>query len=659
MGLLNILDLMSSKNKVLTEFKNNNFKLALKYLEEIIKVEPDDENNYNFKGIILQSMNRSEEARQSWFEALKINPKYFDPYFNLGNSFMNEGNFKLAKENYEKAITNDPNNFNVYFNLGHLHRASNENKIALKYFEESIKYNQNFAPAFYNIGSILNKLDRKKEAINYFEKAIEKKNNYIEAYYALGINYRELKYFEKSKKYLLEAFKINPNFEYLKGALTLVRNNLCDWQDYEINLKNIESDINNQKKVITPWITLSIFNSSDLQKKSALAFVDNVEKNSIPIHENNKKINLGYFSANFSEHAVSNQISEVFKLHNKNKFKLFGFYFGNKSDEKLKEIKSSFDEFLEVSQIGTQELIQTVKNLKIDIAVDLMGYTNSNRFSIFNKRCAPIQVSYLGYAGTTGLNNMDYIIGDKHIIHNDYKNFFTEKIIYMPNSFMPNNSKQSISDTNYKKRDVGLPEDSFVYCCFNKHYKITPQIFDLWIDILNSVNKSVLWLNSTEEETKKNLFKYAEKKGLDPNRIYFTERSKKYKDYLAKHKVADVFLDTSPFSAHSTGCASLLANVPIVAILGKTFASNVSTSLLKSMKLEELIAKNNEGYKKIAIELGKNNEKLRNLKKKISQNILSESLFNSKLYTENLEEAFTKIYNLKLNKKNSEDIFIN
>ena len=122
MGLLNILDLMSSKNKVLTEFKNNNFKLALKYLEEIIKVEPSDENNYNFKGIILQSMNKSEEARQSWVEALKINPKYFDPYFNLGNSFMNEGNFKLAKENYEKAITNDPNNFNVYFNLGHLHR---------------------------------------------------------------------------------------------------------------------------------------------------------------------------------------------------------------------------------------------------------------------------------------------------------------------------------------------------------------------------------------------------------------------------------------------------------------------------------------------------------------------------------------------------------
>ena len=267
-------------------------------------------------------------------------------------------------------------------------------------------------------------------------------------------------------------------------------------------------------------------------------------------------------------------------------------------------------------------------------------------------------MSFLGFAGTTGLANMDYIIGDEKVILEKNKKFFTEKIIYMPNSFMPTNDSQIISEKKITKLEEGLPEDSIVFCCFNKHYKITPKIFNLWIKILKSVKKSILWLNDAEDSTKLNLLEYSEKKGLDKSRIYFTKRSKNYTDYLAKHQLADVFLDTSPFSAHSTGCASLIAGVPIITLQGESFSNNVCSSLLKAIDMGELITTNYSEYFDKAVDLGNNSFKIADIKKKLKKNYLKESLFNSKLYTKNLENAFIKIYENKKNNLELRDIYI-
>ena len=196
-------------------------------------------------------------------------------------------------------------------------------------------------------------------------------------------------------------------------------------------------------------------------------FTDNQKKNSHEITAK-QKINLAYISANFCEHAVSNQLSEVLKTHDKSKFNVFGFDLGTKEDNKLKEIKKSLDKFFNVSQKETNQIIKLIKDLNVDIAVDLMGFTKANRYKIFDKRCAPIQVSYLGYPGTTGLKNMDYLIGDKNVVPDDYRKFFSEKIIYMPNSYMPNNENQIISKIKFTRKGEGLPEKAVVYCCFNK-----------------------------------------------------------------------------------------------------------------------------------------------------------------------------------------------
>jgi len=648
---------MKNIKNVLVNFERKNYTKALQELNEILIIDPNSVEKLNLKGVILQLLDKSYEARQSWIKASNINNTYFDPYFNLGNSYMDEKNYDEAEMYYTKAINCQPENFKIYYQLGFLYLKKNELKKARDFFYKSKDYNYNFAPTYYNLGIVLNNLNKKNETINNLIKAIEINPKYTDAFYLLGVTYREIKKFNLSKKYFLEAFKLNPEYPYLKGAIRFIKNTLCEWNDYEKELIELENDIKNKKKVTTPWQALSLFESPITQLENTLLFTEKQNESLLDIIPK-KKINIAYISANFCEHAVSNQISEIFKLHNKKKFNTFGFYLGTKNDKKLKEIKNSFNKFFDISQISTEKVIQIIKDLKIDIAIDLMGFTNSNRYKIFEKRCAPIQASYLGFAGTTGLKNMDYLIADKNVILSNYKKYYSEKIIYLPNSFMPNNENQIISKKKFTKAEEGLPENTVVYCCFNKHYKITPRVFDIWIDILKNVENSILWLNSAEQSTKNNLLEYSKKKGLSSKRIIFTERSMNYSDYLSKHQLADIFLDTSPFSAHSTGCGSLLAGVPIITLSGKSYASNVCSSLLKAINMEELISKNLDEYKSKAIALGKNPKKLLNIKKKIKNNNISKTLFNSKIYTQNLEKAFNQIYEIKKNKLQNKDLVI-
>ena len=308
--------------------------------------------------------------------------------------------------------------------------------------------------------------------------------------------------------------------------------------------------------------------------------------------------------------------------------------------------------------MSTEDIIRLSEAQKVDIAIDLAGYTYANRHQVFNKRCAPIQVSYLGFAGSTCLNNMDYLIADKTVIPDDCRKFYSEKIIYMPNTFMPGDDTQKISNANLSRKDFGIPDNAIVYCCFNKSYKITPDVFNIWIDILNEVENSILWLNISNDQTKLNIINYAKKNNLNSNKIFFTNRSKKYEDYLEKHSLADIFLDTYPFSAHSTGYASLISGVPIVTYKSNSFANNVCSSLLLEAELQDLITNSLLDYKNLAVELGRNKKRLDSIKNKLKANFMKKRIFNSELYVLDLEKAFYEIYCLKRNDKSYQDLYL-
>ena len=639
------------------DLKKKNYKKALIGIEKILIENPNLEQNVNLKGVILANLDRVIEARQCWFKAIKINSSYFDPIYNLGDSYLKKRHHDEALKYFIKASELQPKNFIVHFRIGYLFMQKQNWDKALSYFNKSMDLNNKFPNTFFNMAIILNLLNKKKESIQFFKSYIELQPNNIEAYYSLGICYREIGDIQMAEKTFLKALKMNPDYPYLKGQLQFMKNHLCDWVNYNETKKNIEKDITQNKKTITPWQALSVIDSPKLLKDNTMLFIDNKEFNNQNLIDK-KKITLGYFSPDFCEHAVSNQFKQILKLHDKKKFEIIGFYLNSKQDEKLYEMKTYFDKFFDINQMSTEDIIRLTQVHKVDIAIDLAGYTYSNRYQIFNQRCAPLQVSYLGFAGSTGLNNMDYLIADKTVIPDSCRKFYSEKIIYMPNTFMPGDDTQKISENKLKRKDFGIPDNAVIYCCFNKSYKITPEIFNTWINIINKVENSILWLNISNDQTKLNIINYAKKMGLNSNKIFFTDRSKKYEDYLEKHSLADIFLDTFPYSAHSTGYASLISGVPIVTYKSETFATNVCSSLLMEADLQEFITKDLSDYKKLAIELGQNKKKLDNIKNKLKENFLKKKVFNSESYILALEKAFYKIYHLKKNNKICSDLIL-
>ena len=273
-----------------------------------------------------------------------------------------------------------------------------------------------------------------------------------------------------------------------------------------------------------------------------------------------------------------------------------------------------------------------------------MGFTRNNRFGIFFERCAPIQVNYLGYSSTTGADCIDYIIGVKVLIPKENQKDYSEKIIYLPNSYLVNDSTKKISKKIFTREELGLPKEGFVFCCFNKYYKITPSIFDIWMRLLKKVEGSVLWLTEDNFEGAKNLQKEANQRGVDSNRLIFARHMPSLADHLVRYKAADLFIDTIPYNAITTASDALWAGLPVLTRTGESFSSRVGASLLSSIGLSELITKTEKEYETLAIELATNPERLKQIKKKLEKNKLIKPLFNTKLFTKNIESAYTMMH---------------
>ena len=322
-----------------------------------------------------------------------------------------------------------------------------------------------------------------------------------------------------------------------------------------------------------------------------------------------------------------------------------------------KRISIAFDKFFDVKNISDQDVISQSKDLKIDVAIDLAGHTADNRTNIFVNRIAPIQINFLGHPGSAG-PYMDYIIADKNLIPDKNQKFYFEKIIYMPDCYQPHDSKKNIGNSNYGRKKFNLPESNFLYCCFNSVYKITPLIFNSWMRILKKTKNTALCLLDGNDSYKENLLTEASKRGIDANRIFFSPYVD-YEDVFQRFKLCDLFLDTFPYSAHTTANEALSSGLPLLAITGESFQSRVSTSLLKNLNMPELITSNIEDYENFAISLANNPEKLKEIREKLLSSIKSSNTFNAKIYTKNLEKAYQQTCNNYYKNLAPENIYIN
>jgi len=307
-------------------------------------------------------------------------------------------------------------------------------------------------------------------------------------------------------------------------------------------------------------------------------------------------------------------------------------------------MEAAFDQFIDVRNQPDKYSALLSRNMEIDIAVDLAGFTTFGRTDIFALRASPIQVSYLGYPGTMGADFIDYIIADPMLIPEDSKQHYREKIVYLPNSYQVNDAKRSISDKAFTRAELELPPTGFVFCCFNNSYKITPPVFDRWMRILKKVDGSVLWLSEHNGKAASNLRKEALARGVNPERLIFAKRLPLLGEHLARHCSADLFLDTLPYNAHTTASDALWAGLPVLTCLGKTFAGRVAASLLNAIHLPELITTTPEAYEVLVIELATNADRLAEVKQKLAKNRLTTPLFDTTLFTKHIEAAYTAMY---------------
>ena len=424
-----------------------------------------------------------------------------------------------------------------------------------------------------------------------------------------------------------------------------------NWDDINLYVSKLLKDISKKSNLISPFYFLSLIDSPRIQLSlskewvinnySGISRCKNFNKNK---NKNKNKIKVGYYSSDFYCHATAYLMMELFELHDKNIFEIVAFSYSPKiHDECRQRLLKSFDNFIDVLSDSDVKVAELSRKLNIDIAIDLKGYTENGRPGIFAYGAAPIQVSYLGYPGTLGANFYDYIIADKKIIPMESRKFYSEKIIYLPNSYQVNDTKRFIPANLVKRIEHNLPEDKFVYCCFNNNYKINSTILDSWAKILKTVENSVLWLLADNNLARLNLIKEFNSRGISSNRIIFANRCS-LTDHLSRHQLADLFLDTFPYNAHTTASDALWAGLPVITILGKAFASRVASSLLCATDLSELITHDIEGYESLAINLATNLEKLKLIKSKLVANRLTFPLFDNLKFLKHYESALLQIH---------------
>ena len=594
------------------------FDLAIDYYKKTISSDQNHFNAYNNLGGTLLTLGRYKEAIEIFKKTIKIKPDFSDAYSNLASCYHNLKQYEDSILNYNKAIKLNPKNFAAYNNLGSTYKEINQNENAINNFNIAKKINPDYYIAYNNLGNHFQEIKLYEEAIKNYKKVVE----------------------------------LKPDFKFAIGKLMHAKMRISYWHEYEEHLDNLINSFKKKNKTITPFPFLSLIDNPEYHKTNAEIYSkeqfigpkkEQLERKIIK----NEKIKLGYFSPDFRDHPILHLTREIFQFHNKSKFEIYAFSFGPKEEyENLEVVKGFFTKFIDIRSMSDQEVANLSQEIGIDIAIDLCGFTAWNRAKIFFFRAAPIQINYLGYPGTMGSEFMDYIIADKTVIPENEKINFSEKVAYLPNCYQPNTKIDSLIKKDFSRTDFNLPEDAFVFCNFNSSYKITPNIFNVWMNILKKTPKSVLWLLKSNNAASENIWKTAEKKGIDRNRIIFAERLPHY-DHLKRIAHADIFLDTFPYNAHTTASDTIRMGVPIIALMGKSFASRVSSSILNQVNMKKLITTNTEDFQNLAIDIATNKNKLKKIKDDLKNSLSNSSLFDSVTFTKDLETLYQKILDEK------------
>lgn len=679
--------LESLLGRAINEFQANQFDAAEKLLLNVLQLQKNNLPALHIMGLIKAAQEKHVDAANYFKKALAINPQEPSLNYNLARALSaygrhlealqyHERTIRLANDNaqawvnygislgalgrtqdavkmFEGALALHPAYEEALANLGESHRLLQDYPQAKTFFGRAIEVGGQLSLSWLGIARIELALGEKKQAIEHYARCLQINPENMECLLELALVHLSLKQYEASLQCYERAYQLNPNEDFLLGRILNVAMQACLWEKVPDLIAEISTKIQEGKRVCHPFTVLSSIDDPAIQLKAAQiwsSFTQNVEsgkKSQLQLQKKDK-IRIGYFSADFHLHATLHLMADMFKKHDKSRFEVFAFSYGDDiQDQMLASVIEYFDGFYYVGNQTDSEIAQAARELKIDIAVDLKGYTYDARPGIFAHKAAPIQVNYLGYPGTMGSPFMDYIIADPVIISDELQKYYSEKIVYLPNSYQINDPQRLVSEASITREDAGLPGQGFVFCSFNQHYKFVPLVFDSWARILKRVDHSVLWLMAEGEDVRQNLRNEIAKRGIAPERLIFADRIPSA-EHLARMRLADLFLDSLPYNSHTTASDALWVGLPIVTLQGQSFAARVASSLLTAMGLPQLITHSAEQYENLAVEIATNPRMLTEIKNTIGANKQETPLFNSALTTQQIEAAYEKMVEQKL-----------
>jgi predicted O-linked N-acetylglucosamine transferase (SPINDLY family) len=611
-----------------------------------VALRPNYAEAHNNRGNVLRELNRLEEALSSYDRALALRPNYAIAHNNRGNTLRALQRQDEAMASHDEALKQKPDFMEAHFDRGQTLRALGRPEDALSSYDQALRLSPDVLEIHTNRGNVLEELKRYEEALASYDRAIAVDSSYAGNFTNKGTALFELKRYDQALSNYDKALAIMPDQPYLLGSWLYTKLHVCDWTGFEEGCRTLAQAINRGDPSSPPFALLATPSSPALQLDCAKSYAnDKFPPSRHPVwqgeHYAHDRIRVGYFSSDYRNHPMAQLTAGLFENHDRARFEIIGFAFGGPTDAPIrKRLESAFERFIDVGTYTDREVADLVRTLEIDIAVDLNGFTADARTGIFALRPAPIQVNYMGYPGSMGTRYIDYILADAMIIPESDRVHYSEHVVYLPHTYQVNDDAKEISQREFSRSDLGLPEQGFVFCCFNNIYKLTPDVFDIWMRLLHQVDGSVLWLLEGNAAATSNLHREALNRGIAPDRLVFAPRMD-LADHLARHKQADLFMDTLYYNAHTTASDALWASLPVLTCLGNTFAGRVAASLLNAIGLPELIAHDRKEYEALALAIALDPARMRETKSKLARHRTTYPLFDTARFTRNLEAAYS------------------
>jgi len=627
------------------------YREALADYDKVLAGKPDDINALGNRATALKELRRYDEALADCERALAIAPDAIGALITRGNVLLEFKRYEDALSSFQRALSVKPDDVDGLNNLGvaltHLQQIGE----AIACFDRALAIDPRRARVLDNRGVALFAAGRFSDALESYDRALAIKPDDAGTLYHRGHALANLGRYGEAVEGWQRVLAIDPGHPHVLGSLAFYRLMICDWKEMERITDELVRALAEESRTIEPFTLLAYSVAPADQLRHTRQYVGNrmptvSQLPPVEIRRRSGKIKVAYLSSSFHRHPTGWQIVELFERHDRSRFEVHGISYGpgDSSDIRARLVKS-FDRFHDVMLRSDRDVAQLLRDLEVDIAVDLKGHTEQARPWILAYRPAPIQISYFGFTATMAVDFIDYILADRTVLPFDQQAHYSERIVHLPGCYWPNDSKRQVADQLPSRRSVGLPEDAFVFCCFNNSYKLTPQVFDVWMRLLRQVDGSVLWLLHTSELAMRNLCNEASARGVDPARLVFAPKME-ISRHLARHRVADLFLDNLPVNAHTAASDALWVGLPVLTCTGPSFIGRVAASLLESADLPQLVTSSLEEYESAALVLAKDRERLQAVRCRLETSRLTKQLFDTNRLGRNIEAAYGTMYEI-------------